>query len=304
MDKVRIVEVGPRDGLQNEAHLVTPVDRIVFIEKLIGTGLTTIETGSFVSPKWVPQMAGTDEVLRAFSGRTHLNFPVLVPNETGLDAALKAGAREIAVFAAASETFSKRNINCTIAESIDRFRPVVARARERGVKIRAYISCALGCPYEGNVPVAQVVDLAEQLHDLGAYEISLGDTIGVGTPAKARDLVHSVGTIVPIERIAVHFHDTYGQALANIYASLEAGVRVVDSAVAGLGGCPYAKGASGNVATEDLLYMLNGIGMETGVDLPRLIDVATWISAELGKPIGSKVGRAMAGNKAAMAVRD
>jgi len=304
MDKVRIVEVGPRDGLQNEAQLVTPIDRIAFIERLIATGLTTIEAGSFVSPKWVPQMAGTDEVLRAFSGRRDLNLPVLVPNEKGLEAALAAGAREIAVFASASETFSKRNINCTIAESIERFRPVMERARAHGLRVRGYISCVLGCPYEGVVPVAQVVDVAEQLHDLGAYEISLGDTIGVGTPGKARDLVHAVGTIVPIERIAVHFHDTYGQALANIFASLEAGVRVVDASVGGLGGCPYAKGASGNVATEDLVYMLNGLGLPSGVDLAGLVDVAAWISDELGKPIGSRVGRAMAGERAAMRLRD
>ena len=304
MSKVRIVEVGPRDGLQNEAQLITPFDRIELIERLISAGLSTIEVGSFVSAKWVPQMAGTDDVLRAFIDRTDLSLPVLVPNEMGLDAALLAGAREIAVFAAASETFSKKNINCTIAQSIERFRPVVARAREHGLKVRGYISCVLGCPYEGDVPVSQVTDVAEQLHDLGCYEISLGDTIGVGTPGKARELVHAVGTIVPIERIAVHFHDTYGQALANIYASLEAGVRVVDASVAGLGGCPYAKGASGNVATEDLVYMLNGLGILTGVDLDRLIDVAVWISAELGKPIGSRVGKAMAGDRPASVARD
>ncbi len=304
MSKVRIVEVGPRDGLQNEAQLITPFDRIELIERLISAGLSTIEVGSFVSAKWVPQMAGTDDVLRAFIDRTDLSLPVLVPNEMGLDAALLAGAREIAVFAAASETFSKKNINCTIAQSIDRFRPVVSRAREHGLKVRGYISCVLGCPYEGDVPVSQVTDVAEQLHDLGCYEISLGDTIGVGTPGKARELVHAVGTIVPIERIAVHFHDTYGQALANIYASLEAGVRVVDASVAGLGGCPYAKGASGNVATEDLVYMLNGLGILTGVDLDRLIDVAVWISAELGKPIGSRVGKAMAGDRPASVARD
>jgi hydroxymethylglutaryl-CoA lyase len=293
MDSVRIVEVGPRDGLQNEIHLMTPIDRIALIEKLVACGLTTIEAGSFVSPRWVPQMAGTDEVLRAVVGQRSVQFPV--PNETGLDAAIAAGAREIAVFASASETFSKRNINCTIAESIDRFRPVVKRAREHGLKVRAYISCVLGCPYEGAVAIGHVVDLAEQLHDLGAYEISLGDTIGVGTPAKARELVRAVGTIVPVAALAVHFHDTYGQALANIYASLEAGVRVVDASVAGLGGCPYAKGASGNVATEDLVFMLNGLGMETGVDLGQLVDVAVWIADELGKPIASKVGRAMSG---------
>lgn len=298
MDKVRIVEVGPRDGLQNEAQLVPPVTRIALIERLIDTGLKTIEAGSFVSQKWVPQMAGTDEVLRAFSGRTDIDLPVLVPNEKGLDAALEAGAREIAVFASASETFSHRNINCSIAESIERFNPVVERARLEGVKVRGYISCVLGCPYEGEIAIEAVADVAEQLHGLGCYEISLGDTIGVGTPKKARALVHRVGTIVPIERVAVHFHDTYGQALANIYASLEEGVRVVDASVAGLGGCPYAKGASGNVATEDLVYMLNGLGLQTGVDLGKLVDVATWISGELAKPVGSKVGKALAGERA------
>ncbi len=298
MDKVRIVEVGPRDGLQNEAQLVPPVTRIALIERLIDTGLKTIEAGSFVSQKWVPQMAGTDEVLRAFSGRTDIDLPVLVPNEKGLDAALEAGAREIAVFASASETFSRRNINCSIAESIERFNPVVERARLEGVKVRGYISCVLGCPYEGEIAIEAVADVAEQLHDLGCYEVSLGDTIGVGTPQKARALVHRVGTIVPIERVAAHFHDTYGQALANIYASLEEGVRVVDASVAGLGGCPYAKGASGNVATEDLVYMLNGLGLQTGVDLGKLVDVATWISGELAKPVGSKVGKAMAGERA------
>jgi len=298
MDKVRIVEVGPRDGLQNEAQLVTPIDRIAFIERLIATGLTTIEAGSFVSPKWVPQMAGTDEVLRAFSGRRDLNLPVLVPNEKGLEAALAAGAREIAVFASASETFSKRNINCTIAESIERFRPVMERARAHGLRVRGYISCVLGCPYEGVVPVAQVVDVAEQLHDLGAYEISLGDTIGVGTPGKARDLVHAVGTIVPIERIAVHFHDTYGQALANIFASLEAGVRVVDASVGGLGGCPYAKGASGNVATEDLLYMLHGLGIDTGAELVRVAAAGAYICQALGRGTRSRVAQALGGKTA------
>ena len=293
METVRIVEVGPRDGLQNEPVLVTPLDRITLIERLIEAGLTTIEVGSFVSPKWVPQMAGTDEVLRSLPARGDLHFPVLVPNERGLDAALAAGAKEIAIFGAASETFSRKNINCSIAESIERFRPVTERARAHGVRIRAYISCVLGCPYEGEVPVSAVVDLAEELHGLGAYEISLGDTIGVGTPVKARELVKAVGHIVPMDRIAVHFHDTYGQALANIFASLEAGVRVVDASVGGLGGCPYAKGASGNVATEDLVYMLRGLGMATGIDLDKLVQVAAWISDDLDRPLSSKVGRAL-----------
>jgi hydroxymethylglutaryl-CoA lyase len=291
-DAVRIVEVGPRDGLQNEAATVTPAQRVVFIKKLLAAGLSTIEAGSFVSPKWVPQMAGTAEVLSALQGNPG-RFMVLVPNERGLDDAIAAGAREIAIFAAASETFSQMNINCSIAESIERFRPVASRATERGIAVRGYISCVLGCPYEGPVSANAVVGVAQKLLALGAYEISLGDTIGVGTPGKARALVKAVANIAPAEKIAVHFHDTYGQALANIYACLEEGVRVVDASAGGLGGCPYAKGATGNVATEDAVYMLNGLGMKTGVDLVRLLDAVRFISTVLGRPADSRVSRAM-----------
>src|SRR5215469_15899056 len=257
-ERARIVEVGPRDGLQNEAVPVPAATRIAFIEKLIAAGLTSIEAGSFVSPKWVPQMAGTAEVLNAFAGRAGISLPVLVPNEKGLDAALAAGAREIAIFGAASETFSRKNINCSIAESIERFRPVADRALAAGVRVRGYVSCVLGCPYEGSVPPAKVAEISAQLLELGCYEISLGDTIGVGTPRAAREMLRCVAECVPMPQLAVHFHDTYGQAIANIYACFEEGVRVADSSAGGLGGCPYAKGASGNVATEDVVYLLGG----------------------------------------------
>jgi hydroxymethylglutaryl-CoA lyase len=279
----RIVEVGPRDGLQNEAAAVPAATRIAFIEKLIAAGLTSIEAGSFVSPKWVPQMAGTAEVLQAFGGRAGISLPVLVPNEQGLDAALAAGAREIAVFGAASETFSRKNINCSIEESLQRFRPVAERALAAGVKVRGYVSCVLGCPYEGRVQPGEVAKVAARLYELGCYEISLGDTIGVGTPRAAREMLKAVGQRVPIRRLAVHFHDTYGQAIANIYACVEEGVRAADSSAGGLGGCPYAKGASGNVATEDVVYLLDGLGFETGVDRNAVIEASRYIYAALGK---------------------
>ncbi|MDB5553136.1 MAG: hydroxymethylglutaryl-CoA lyase [Rhizobium sp.] len=295
MSRVRIVEVGPRDGLQNEAVPLPPQVRIEFIRKLLAAGLDTIEVGSFVSPKWVPQMAGTDEVLSAVIGKESGNFPVLVPNEKGLDAAIAAGAREIAVFASASESFSQKNINCSIAESIERFRPVAERAKGLDIRLRGYVSCVLGCPYEGAVPVSAVADVAEKLVGLGCYEISLGDTIGVGTPGKARDLVRSISSTIPAGQLAVHFHDTYGQALANIYAALLEGVAVIDSAAGGLGGCPYAKGASGNVATENVVYMLEGLGVPTGVDMPRLLDAVTFISGALGRTPQSNVYKALAG---------
>lgn len=287
--QVRIVEVGPRDGLQNEKGVVPPAIRIAFIEALLAAGLDTVEVGSFVSPKWVPQMAGTEAVLRAFAGRARGNFPVLVPNEKGLDAAVAAGAREVAVFAAASEAFSQKNINCSIDQSIERFRPVAAQAMAIGMRVRGYLSCVLGCPYQGAVPVADVVRVARALVELGCYEVSLGDTIGVGTPHRARDLVRAVGDVTPTERIAVHFHDTYGQALANVYACLEVGVRVVDAAAGGLGGCPYAKGASGNVATEDVVYMLDGLGAATGIDLPRLLEATQLICRALDRRPTSRV---------------
>ncbi|MFZ1108635.1 MAG: hydroxymethylglutaryl-CoA lyase [Rhodomicrobium sp.] len=283
VERVRIVEVGPRDGLQNEAAPLSPATRIAFIGKLAAAGLTTIEAGSFVSPKWVPQMADTAEVLKAVAHRAGVSFPVLVPNGKGLDAALAAGAKEIAIFAAASETFSLKNINCSIAESFERFAAVVERARDAHLRVRGYVSCALGCPYEGRVPLEAVAAVAAQLFKLGCYEISLGDTIGVGAPRAARAMLRAAAERVPLPQLAVHFHDTYGQAVANIYACLEEGVRVVDSAAGGLGGCPYAAGASGNVATEDVAYLCDGLGFETGVDRRAVIEASRFIFAALGK---------------------
>jgi hydroxymethylglutaryl-CoA lyase len=298
---VRIVEVGPRDGLQNESRTVDAATKIALIDQLAAAGLVTIEAGSFVSPKWVPQMADTDRVMAGITRRDGVAYPVLVPNMKGLQAALAAAADEVAVFAAASEAFSQRNINCSIAESLERFAPVVAAARARGVRVRGYVSCVLGCPYQGAVPVDAVVEVAERLIALGCYEVSLGDTIGVGTPLAARRLVDSVGARIGMARVAVHFHDTYGQALANLLACLEVGVAVVDSAVAGLGGCPYAKGATGNVATEDVLYMLDGLGIATGVDLDRVAAAGRWISDRLDRPPASRVARALAARLVASA---
>lgn len=291
--KVRIVEVGPRDGLQNEDVPVGADVKIALIDHLAAAGLQAIEAGAFVSPKWVPQMADTAEVLAGLTPRPGVSYPVLVPNLRGLDAALAAGATEISIFGAASETFSRRNINCSIDESLKRFAEVAAKAHVSKMRIRAYISCVLGCPYEGAVSPAVVADLAARLADLGCYEISLGDTIGVGTPLAARRLVETVGASVSIDRLAVHFHDTYGQALANIYAALGLGISVVDSAIAGLGGCPYAPGASGNVATEDVVYMLRGLDIETGVDLDKLLDAGAYITAILGRKNRSKAATAL-----------
>jgi hydroxymethylglutaryl-CoA lyase len=291
---IRIVEVGPRDGLQNEAVAVSVADRIALIEDLADAGLTTIEAGAFVSPKWVPKMANTAEVLAGLKPRSGVRFPVLVPNMAGLEAARAARANEVSVFAAASESFSRKNINCTIAESLERFRPVVAEVRQAGLPVRGYVSCVLGCPYEGEVPVGKVVEVAAALADLGCYEISLGDTIGIGTPAKARAMAKAVAERIGVERVALHFHDTYGQALANVLACLDLGVAVVDASVAGLGGCPYAKGASGNLATEDLVYMLDGMGIATGVDLAKLAAAGRKISATLGRKSQSKVALALA----------
>jgi isopropylmalate/homocitrate/citramalate synthase len=282
-DRVRIVEVGPRDGLQNEAAPLPVETRVAFIEKLAAAGLTSIEVGGFVSPKWVPQMADTAEVLKAVAHHAGVSFPVLVPNAKGLDAALAAGAKEIAIFAAASETFSLKNINCSIAESFERFAAVVERARDAHIRVRGYVSCALGCPYEGRVPLERVAAVAAQLFKLGCYEISLGDTIGVGAPRAARAMLKAAAERVPMPQLAVHFHDTYGQAVANIYACLEEGVRVVDSAAGGLGGCPYAAGASGNVATEDVAYLCDGLGFETGVDRRAVIEASRFIFAALGR---------------------
>ena len=289
---VKIVEVGPRDGLQKE-RLIVPTDvKIELIDRLTASGLSAIEATSFVSPKWMPQMADNSQVLAGITRRAGVSYPVLVPNIKGFEAALAAGATEVAVFGAASETFSQKNINCSIAESLERFAEVTAAAREKGVRVRGAVSCALGCPYEGEVPPAAVASVAARMLELGCYEIFLGDTIGVGTPGKAQAMVDAVADKVPRERLAVHFHDTYGQALANILAVLERGISVIDRSVAGLGGCPYAAGAAGNVASEDLLYMLNGLGIETGVDLDRLIEAGNYISDILGRPSGSRVARA------------
>ena len=298
-DEVRIVEVGPRDGLQNEKTPVSVAARVTFIEALLDAGLHTIEVGAFVSPKAIPQMVGSDEVLRRVGSRADGEFHVLVPNEKGYEAARAAGATVIAVFGSASEGFSRANINCSVAESIERFRPVIARARADGIKVRGYISCVLGCPYDGEVKPQAVVDVAKVLWDLGCYEVSLGDTIGVGTPKKARELLRAVAGYVPMASLAMHFHDTYGQALANLYAGLEEGARVIDSAAGGLGGCPYAPGATGNVATEDVVYMLEGLGVATGVDMTRLVQATNEISRLIGRPPLSRVAAAWNAKKRA-----
>jgi hydroxymethylglutaryl-CoA lyase len=291
---VRIVEVGPRDGLQNETATIATADKIALIDRLSATGLTSIEATSFVSPKWVPQLADAADVYAGIARRPGVHYPVLVPNEQGYERARAVGVEEIAVFTAASEAFNRRNINASIDESLARFAPVMARAAADGVRVRGYVSTVLGCPYQGDVPLADVVRVASALRDMGCYEVSLGDTIGVGTPGKARAMLKAVASEVPVEHLAVHFHDTYGQALANVLACLEEGVAVVDAAVSGTGGCPYAKGASGNVATEDVVYMLHGLGLHTGVDLPALADTGRWLAALLGRESGSKVGRALA----------
>jgi hydroxymethylglutaryl-CoA lyase len=291
-DAVRIVEVGPRDGLQNEKTLVPTAAKIELIDRLSATGLQTIEATSFVSPKWVPQLADAAEVFSGIARKPGTRYPVLVPNEQGYERARAVGADEVAVFTAASEAFNRKNTNASIDESIERFRPVLERAQADGVRVRGYVSTVLGCPYQGEVPVADVVRVAERLHALGCYEISLGDTIGVGTPGKARAMLRAVAAEVPMYALAVHFHDTYGQALSNILACLEEGVAVVDSAVSGTGGCPYARGATGNVATEDVVYMLHGLGIATGIDLDRLVDTGRWLAALLGRASGSKVTQA------------
>jgi hydroxymethylglutaryl-CoA lyase len=292
--KVRIVEVGPRDGLQNEPKSVPAAAKIELIERLAEAGLRAIEAAAFVSPKWVPQMADAAQVMAGIRRRPGVDYPVLVPNLQGLEAALAADAREVAVFGAASETFSRRNINCSIGESLERFRPVAKAARDRGLRVRGYISCAAGCPYEGEVKPRAVASLATALHEMGCYEISLGDTIGVGTPGKVKKMIEAVAKKVPVGRLAGHYHDTWGQALANIYASLELGVRTFDASVAGLGGCPYAKGATGNVATEDVVYLLDGLGIETGVDLEKLFRAGQFVCRALGREPASRVARAMA----------
>jgi hydroxymethylglutaryl-CoA lyase len=292
-DQVRIVEVGPRDGLQNEKTRITVEARIAFVENLVAAGLKTVEVGSFVSPKAIPQMVNSDQILRAVDHHPGHEFHVLVPNEKGYEAAKAAGAKVIAVFASASEGFSKANINCSVAESIERFTPVVQRAKADGIKVRGYVSCVLGCPYDGDVKPSAVASVSRKLWDLGCYEVSLGDTIGVGTPLKARQLLRVVSGEVPMANLGMHFHDTYGQALANLYAGLEEGARVIDSAAGGLGGCPYAPGATGNVATEDVVYMLEGMGIATGVDMEKLVAATNEISRLIGKPPVSRVASAL-----------
>ncbi|MBK7812989.1 MAG: hydroxymethylglutaryl-CoA lyase [Rhodocyclaceae bacterium] len=290
--KARIVEVGPRDGLQNEQQRIATATKVELIARLADCGLTTIEATAFVSPKWVPQMADAAEVMAAIGKRDGVGYPVLVPNEQGLEAALAAGAEEVAVFAAASETFSRKNINCTIKESIERFKPVLARAKAAKIKVRGYVSCVLGCPYQGEVAPLAVADVAWVLFDLGCHEISLGDTIGAGTPEQNKAMIEAVARRVPIKKLAGHYHDTRGMAIANVYAALQMGVNVFDAAVGGLGGCPYAPGASGNVATEDVAWLLRGLGIASGVDLARLVDTSAWISGQLGRAPASKVARA------------
>jgi isopropylmalate/homocitrate/citramalate synthase len=292
-DFVRIVEVGPRDGLQNEPREVPTAVKVELIERLADAGLRAVEATAFVSPKWVPQMADHTEVLERIRRKRGVDYPVLAPNLKGFEAARAAGATEVAIFGAASEAFSRKNINCSIAESLERFRPVAEAAAKHGIKVRGYVSCVLGCPYQGDVPAADVAGVAKALYEMGCYEVSLGDTIGTGTPGRTRAMIEACAAHVPLARLAGHYHDTFGQALANIYASLEVGVRTFDSSIAGLGGCPYAAGASGNVATEDVVYMLHGLGMATGVDLDRLVATGAWISDVLKRDYGSKAGKAL-----------
>ncbi|HEK1011409.1 TPA: hydroxymethylglutaryl-CoA lyase [Pseudomonas putida] len=291
-EKVRLVEVGPRDGLQNEAQPISVADKVQLVDDLTDAGLAYIEVGSFVSPKWVPQMAGSAEVFAGIQQRPGVTYAALAPNLRGFEDALAAGVKEVAVFAAASEAFSQRNINCSISDSLKRFEPIMEAARSHGVRVRGYVSCVLGCPYEGKVSAEQVAPVAKALHEMGCYEVSLGDTIGTGTAGDTRRLFEVVSAVVPRGQLAGHFHDTYGQALANVYASLLEGISVFDSSVAGLGGCPYAKGATGNIASEDVVYLLHGMGIETGIDLDRLIAAGQRISAVLGRANGSRVARA------------
>ena len=297
--KVRIVEVGPRDGLQNEPKKVSTKTKIELIRRLGESGLKTIEATAFVSPKWVPQMADAAKVMAGIERRPEISYPVLTPNMQGLEAAIAAGAKEVAVFGAASEAFSQKNINCSIAESLERFRPLVEAAKAADVKVRGYVSCVLGCPYQGDVPPNAVAEVALALFEMGCYEVSLGDTIGSGTPEKTKTMIEAVVRRMPLKKIAGHFHDTWGMGIANIYAALQMGVSIFDSSVAGLGGCPYAAGASGNVATEDVVWLLKGLGLETGVDLESLVDTGAWISQELGRTPSSRVTQAVLAKRAA-----
>ena len=296
---VRVQEVGARDGLQNEPQTVPADIKVDLIERLARAGLPAVEAGAFVSPNWVPQMADSEEVFRRIERREGVTYPALTPNMRGFDRALAVGVTEVGVFAAASETFSQRNTNCTIEESLERFRPVCAAAQEAGVKVQGYVSTVLGCPYEGEIDPGIVADLCGRLDEMGCYRVSLGDTVGVGTPSKAAALIDRVAEAVPLNAIGIHFHDTYGQALANTLACLDRGVRVVDSSVSGLGGCPFAPGAAGNLATEDLIYMLDGLGMETGVDLDAVAEAGAFITGWLGRAPASRVAQAFAGKKAA-----
>jgi hydroxymethylglutaryl-CoA lyase len=293
-DIVRIVEVGPRDGLQNEPGELPTALKVELIERLAEAGLPAVEATAFVSPKWIPQMADHTEVLERIRRKPGVSYPVLTPNLKGFEAARAAGATEVAVFAAASEAFSKKNINCSIAESLERFAPIFSAAKNAQIRVRGYVSCVLGCPYEGDVPPARVAQVAGALFEMGCYEVSLGDTIGTGTPAKTKAMIEACAQRIPMGQLAGHYHDTYGQALANIYASIECGVRTFDASVAGLGGCPYAAGASGNVATEDVVYLLHGLGLKTGIDLDRLVEIGAWICGVLGKVSNSKAGKAIA----------
>lgn len=289
---VKIVEVGPRDGLQNEKTLISADDKVALINKLSEAGLTTIESGSFVSPKWVPQMATSSEVFQKINRTQGVSYAALTPNMKGFEAALAAGVDEVAIFGAASESFSQKNINCSIAESLARFVPIMSAAKAANIPVRGYVSCVVGCPYEGNISPEKVADVAEKLFAMGCYEISLGDTIGTGTVTSVQKMLQAVMAKVPTEKLAVHFHDTYGQALTNIYAALQLGIKVVDSAIAGLGGCPYAKGASGNVATEDVVYMLNGLNINHHIDFDKLLAAGWYISDKLNKVPSSKVSNA------------
>ncbi len=295
---VKIVEVGPRDGLQNEKSPVPTDTKVELINRLADAGLPVVEATSFVSPKWVPQMADASDVMQRITRKPNVSYPVLTPNLKGFETAIAVGAQEVAIFGAASESFSQRNINCSIAESLERFAPVMDAAKAANVRVRGYVSCVLGCPYEGEISIDAVTHVADTLFQMGCYEISLGDTIGVGTPTKAQRLIDAVSRRVPVEKLAAHFHDTYGQALANLHAVVSQGISVVDSSVAGLGGCPYAAGASGNVATEDVVYMLHGMGIQTGIDLDKLIDTGAFISSVLGRKPGSKVAQAVMAKRA------
>ena len=292
-NKVKIVEVGPRDGLQNEKQLVPTEVKIELINRLAEAGLRAIEATSFVSPKWVPQMGDNSAVMQGIARHPAAVYPVLTPNLQGFDTAIQAGASEVAIFGAASESFSRKNINCSIAESLKRFEPILSSASALEIPVRGYVSCVVGCPYEGDIAPAQAASVAKSLFEMGCYEVSLGDTIGVGTPASVGRMLEACARAVPIGKLAGHYHDTYGMAIANIYASLQMGMATFDSSVAGLGGCPYAKGASGNVATEDVVYLMHGLGIETGIDLAKLAAIGDWISSALNRPNGAKAGRAI-----------